>query len=324
MTFSFNQSDNLSFSPVIPAVLERYLLPFGRLLPMSSDEPMPILLQERRLRSCQFHYAVYRLTEAADLHIRNQSDFLYFYLALQQDHRLAVSGLPPVYLQEGQFNLFYSPRFNLQCEYEGGGDAITLMMHYNTEELSAWAADFPPLVPFLKKVHAGQPARLFDANRWINRPIQEALFQVTHTAPETPGYASYSDLMTRTLLYHLLVPGLKKPLPSPFTHFEFNSLHAARDLIRKDLRSHITIRNIASQVGVNEFKLKNGFRELFGNGLYEFLRAERMQQALHLFDDPHISIKEIAAITGYKSVPGFIKAFRKQFGRPPGEYRKKQ
>ena len=94
-------------------------------------------------------------------------------------------------------------------------------------------------------------------------------------------------------------------------------------MIRKNIRYHFVIREIAQKVGMNEFKLKNGFRELFGNGVYEYLRSERMQVARQLLGESDRSIKEIASMTGYRSVNSFIKAFKKMYGVTPGDFRKR-
>jgi len=63
--------------------------------------------------------------------------------------------------------------------------------------------------------------------------------------------------------------------------------------------------------------------ELFGNGVYEYLRTERMLEARQLLSDRNRNVKEVAALTGYKSVNSFIKAFKKKYGETPGEYRKR-
>ena len=80
----------------------------------------------------------------------------------------------------------------------------------------------------------------------------------------------------------------------------------------------------ANQLPIEEFKLKNGFRELFGNGVYEYLRSERMQMARSLLNESNRSIKEIASMTGYRSVNSFIKAFKKLYGVTPGDFRKQR
>jgi len=48
-----------------------------------------------------------------------------------------------------------------------------------------------------------------------------------------------------------------------------------------------------------------------------------MQTARQLLNESGRSIKEIASLTGYRSVNSFIKAFKKMFGVTPGDFRKR-
>jgi AraC family transcriptional activator of pyochelin receptor len=322
MVFSIHPECDFSFTRIIPAALTRYLLPVSSGASAVIDENMELLLQESNAWSSKLFHAVYRTARDTQLHIRDEGPFFFMYLALQHDRRLEIEGLGPQLIREGQYNLLYSPSFDLYSLHEAGKDYITLSLQYDRTALKEWSSYFPPLVPFLEKVKAGQPAILVDGNRWINKEIQDSIYRLTHIPLEVPGYRVYFDLMTRSLLFHLLLQAVQQQPASPYSHYEIEGIYAAREMIRQNIRRHFVIREIAQKVGVNEFKLKNGFRELFGNGVYEYLRLERMQEARELLHTNSRSIKEIAARTGYKSVNSFIKAFKKEFGLTPGEYRR--
>jgi AraC-like DNA-binding protein len=77
-------------------------------------------------------------------------------------------------------------------------------------------------------------------------------------------------------------------------------------------------------VGINDFKLKNGFKQLYGNTVFGLLFEERMQQAKVMLVDPEISIKELSMTVGYKNLSNFTSAFKKRFGYPPSFERKKR
>ena len=322
MVFSIQPESAFSFTRNIPAALTRYLLPVSSGVSAVSHEGVELLLQESAASSSKFYHAVYRTARTTQLHIRDEGPFFFMYLALQHDRRLEINGLGAVHLKEGQYNLLYAPRFDISSFHEAGREYITMSLQFDRGALQEWAAFFPPLAVFLEKVDAGQPAMLLEGHRWIDREIQDAIYRFTHIHRDVPGYTVYFDLMTRTLLFHLLLQAIQQQPASPYTHYEIDGIYAAREMIRGNIRRHFVIREIAQKVGVNEFKLKNGFRELFGNGVYEYLRLERMQEARELLLVPSRSVKEVAAQTGYKSVNSFIKAFKKEFGLTPGEYQK--
>jgi len=322
MVFSIHSENAFSFTRNIPATLTRYLLPVSSRVSAIKNERIELLLQESKAWSSKLYHSVYRTTRSTELHVRDEGPFFFMYLALQHDRRVEIDGLGTVLFREGQYNLLYAPRFDMLSVHEKGKEYITMSLQYDRSALEEWSSYFPPLAGFLEKVAAGQPAILLEGHRWINREIQDSIHRLTHISLEVPGYRMYFDLMTRTLLFHLLLQAGQQNPASPYTHYEIDGIYAAREMIRQNIRRHFVIRELAQKVGVNEFKLKNGFREIFGNGVYEYLRLERMQEARELLHTPTRSIKEIAAQTGYKSVNSFIKAFKKEFGLTPGEYRR--
>jgi|SRR5882724_9475035 len=106
------------------------------------------------------------------------------------------------------------------------------------------------------------------------------------------------------------------------TMADIDGLKKVRSIIAKDLKLHNTIQGLAQEVGINDFKLKKGFKELFDVTIYDFLYQARMDKAKDLLNEPDISIKEISRSVGYRSVSSFIEAFKKMSGETPTSWRK--
>lgn len=101
---------------------------------------------------------------------------------------------------------------------------------------------------------------------------------------------------------------------------DIDKLRQARTLIANHLEAPLSIRELAHRVGINEFKLKKGFQELFGITVFELVRKERMEKALQLLDTGRMNVGEAASALGYSNMSNFAAAFRKQYGRNPGDY----
>jgi AraC-like DNA-binding protein len=84
----------------------------------------------------------------------------------------------------------------------------------------------------------------------------------------------------------------------------------------------ITIKNLSHRAGVNSIKLQNGFKQLFERPVYSYLTDIRMRKAAELLSNTEMSIKEISAVTGYRSSSKFIPMFKKYYGLTPLEYRR--
>ena len=100
---------------------------------------------------------------------------------------------------------------------------------------------------------------------------------------------------------------------------ERRRLLAARDRLLADLADPPTIPELARACGLNVLKLKRGFRQLFGTGVYGLFQRERMHEARRrlLLDD--VPVGRVAADLGYANASHFAVAFRKQFGIAPKE-----
>lgn len=99
------------------------------------------------------------------------------------------------------------------------------------------------------------------------------------------------------------------------------AVHEADKIIRENLHQHFSIQELAQKTGTNEFKLKKDFRMVFNTGLFGRLLQLRMEYAKHLLQTTSLAIKDISEKAGYDTVAGFITAFRKYYGSPPGEWR---
>lgn len=96
--------------------------------------------------------------------------------------------------------------------------------------------------------------------------------------------------------------------------------HAAQ-LIRENIDHPFTIVELARQVGVNQTKLKDGFKSVFGDTVFGYLQEIRMTKARHYLSDTTLSIQEISYLSGYQNVSNFSIAFKRMFGYPPTKLR---
>ncbi len=80
---------------------------------------------------------------------------------------------------------------------------------------------------------------------------------------------------------------------------------------------------LGEAMNYNYSYLSDLFRTTTGNTLQNYLRERRLERAKLLIDEGY-SFARIAEMLQYGSVYSFHRAFREQYGLPPGEYRKKK
>jgi AraC-like DNA-binding protein len=101
---------------------------------------------------------------------------------------------------------------------------------------------------------------------------------------------------------------------------DIEQLHQAKDILLQRAKHPPSLSELARLVGLNDRKLKQGFRQLFGTTVFGYLRDYRMQQAQHLLHQSHMSVAQVAAKVGYRNSEAFSTAFRRQFAVSPKAY----
>jgi AraC family transcriptional regulator, transcriptional activator of the genes for pyochelin and ferripyochelin receptors len=75
-------------------------------------------------------------------------------------------------------------------------------------------------------------------------------------------------------------------------------------------------------VGLNEYKLKRGFKEMFNTTVFGYLTEQRLQLAHQFLRDTQKTAAEISSDLGYATPQHFNNAFKKKFGVTPYSVRK--
>ncbi|MEH2108591.1 helix-turn-helix transcriptional regulator [Nostoc sp.] len=101
---------------------------------------------------------------------------------------------------------------------------------------------------------------------------------------------------------------------------DINQIYHAREILIRDFDNPPSLLELARQVGLNDYKLKIGFRQVFNTTVFGYLYAHRMEKARKLLMSQQMTIKQIAKIVGYECPSRFAVAFKKRFGIQPSQY----
>jgi AraC-like DNA-binding protein len=102
------------------------------------------------------------------------------------------------------------------------------------------------------------------------------------------------------------------------------SVGAALTLLRAQPDTPWTVADLARKVGLSRTVFAARFRELVGESPMSYLARVRLGYAAGYLSATNKTVREIARMVGYSSEASLSKAFRRAFGRAPGEYRRQQ
>ncbi|QJB32733.1 helix-turn-helix transcriptional regulator [Chitinophaga oryzae] len=100
---------------------------------------------------------------------------------------------------------------------------------------------------------------------------------------------------------------------------ELEQLQHARYLLLQNLQEPPSLAELSRLCGLNEFKLKSGFKTVFDNTVFGYFNDHRLSMARELVLAGGKTLAEIADDAGYSSPQHFSSAFKKKYGVAPSK-----
>jgi len=107
--------------------------------------------------------------------------------------------------------------------------------------------------------------------------------------------------------------------PKPLSGSEMERLNAAIALIERQYNVNWTIARLSREVGLNERRLKEGFRLAIGRTVHSYLRSTRLDAAAALLSEG-ASVTDAAYAVGFDNLSHFSKIFREDKGVLPSRF----
>lgn len=162
--------------------------------------------------------------------------------------------------------------------------------------------------------------QLSQKNLSLNHKLALGLHQLLEErTPEATRYyfveAKVAELLM--LQWSFLVKKEKKLNTVALKAEEIEKMYLVKNILTNTMRGDLTLKNIAHEVGTNEYNLKKHFKIVFGKTVFGFLHSYKMEIAKTRLLDPKIKISDLAEKLGYKHATHFSAAYKKHFGELP-------
>ncbi|MFG1905341.1 helix-turn-helix domain-containing protein [Kribbella sp. NPDC048928] len=92
--------------------------------------------------------------------------------------------------------------------------------------------------------------------------------------------------------------------------------------LRDNLSRPITVRDVAAAAHLSERHAERLFTQQTGASIMSTLRRLRLELAAQLLLDHSLSVTDVARACGYSDVRPFSTAFKRKYGRTPGDHRR--
>lgn len=154
--------------------------------------------------------------------------------------------------------------------------------------------------------------------------ISSRIAEVIHNIQTCPfqGITRYifieSKLMELFVLQMEQLHGSAQPNPpQSWSRADLEKLFAVNEFIQTSFLQPLTLKELTQKFGLNEFKLKKGYKELFQTTVFGHVHQLRMQKAKSLLKEKEMNVSDVAFFIGYDNVSSFSTEFKKRFGCTP-------
>ncbi|WAL62522.1 helix-turn-helix transcriptional regulator [Thermocoleostomius sinensis] len=240
-----------------------------------------------------------------------------------------VPGIPEEYLEQAGYNyLFFLPDIQETEQFFAHQRLHLIRLEVDPSLFITFDADNSPLpLPLQRLLEGKEDDRFHQAIGRITPAMQTALQHIL----ACPYQGAMKRLYLESKVLELLALQIyqwaedqtrsTKGMARPLRPDDIERLHHAREVLMQNLAHPPSLIDLARQVGLNDYKLKQGFRQVFGTTVFGYLQMHRMNQAKQLLADSTLSVAGVAQKVGYTSQSRFCDAFKRQFNISPKAYR---
>ncbi len=108
----------------------------------------------------------------------------------------------------------------------------------------------------------------------------------------------------------------------PFLADEDNvrRIRQAKEIIIARMTEPPTLAKLSEEIGLSLKKLKEGFKQIYGDSVFGFLFDYKMEYARKMLETGKYNVNEVGLKVGYSTASHFIASFKKKYGITPKKY----
>ncbi len=237
--------------------------------------------------------------------------------------RLALDDGPVLDMQPGTMVLFHASRPTSGLNHVYGGTRVQgLDFRFSHDLLSQIGAQ--RVVPLVRGFNEDCSVR--DA-LLLGRPLTGALraiaADVIGCSMCGPARRMYFQAKALELLAYVVALADDDAVTlSGLSRRDRDRVQRAAQLLRDRYSEPWTIPTLARAVGLNERKLKAGFRTLLGRTVHAYLEDARLDAARSLMAERDVDVTRAALAVGYANPSHFAKLFKRRLGQSPSAWRR--
>jgi AraC-like DNA-binding protein len=140
-------------------------------------------------------------------------------------------------------------------------------------------------------------------------------------------HASVKGLYCKGKIYELLSLYFNRNAETPAEQCPFlmdeenvQRIRQAKEIVIERMAEPPGLQELAGEIGLSLKKLKEGFKQIYGDSVYSFLFDYKMEVARKMLESGKYNVNEVGLKVGYSTASHFIAAFKKKYHTTPKQY----
>lgn len=219
---------------------------------------------------------------------------------------------------ESNMILLYNPQQILPLHLRLVPKAMVISVFISIQKFHSLFSQESNFIDFLSAENADKK---YYSQEIISPQMEVILYQMQTTTIHNSLYPLY----IKGKIFELLSIHFNRNIETeqcPFLADEENVLkiRKAKEFIIQNMLTPPSLQELADEVGITLKRLKTGFKQIYGDSVYNFLFDYKMEQAKKYLESGQYNINELSLKFGYSTPSHFISAFKKKFGTTPKKY----
>ncbi|WP_234734758.1 helix-turn-helix transcriptional regulator [Tellurirhabdus bombi] len=219
-------------------------------------------------------------------------------------------------------NLIHTPEAGHQNRIQGGQNLSMLLIGLDKNFfMSSIGHNDPWSEAILNNLEQGRPFSGVKGTQAITPQMRHLIEDIQNCRAVGPMRSLL--IQSRVLeLVALQIDQFRTPYAASETMSanEAEKLYHLKAYLETNFLAEHSLHLLSRHCGLNEFKVKKGFKQLFGTTVFNYLRKLRMDYAGQLLRHHSLSIDEVSDRLGYEHSQHFSIAFKKYTGFSPSHY----
>lgn len=177
-------------------------------------------------------------------------------------------------------------------------------------------------VPTLILHRTGDKLIEFGHSQYMHRQIPHSQLIRLEGDDHLPWFGNSTDItgaVQSFLIGGKAVVGAQDDILNPE---DITALYQLKQFLQEAYAEKLQLKSLAKRFGLNQYKLKYGFRKLFDTPVIAYQNQLRLAAAKKMLQTTETPIVEIAEAVGYRQANNFSAAFKREFGITPSNFRK--